>query len=98
VASLAEIRACHASVRDAVLAAATSGKLLLVGSGLMPQTIVSGVRAVGGEVAALIEYDARFLGARGDGPAGAPTCGNRAPRSGRPTWTCRVFMPLWLLN
>ena len=62
MASLAEIRACHASVRDAVLAAATSGKLLLVGSGRMPQTIVSGVRAVGGEVAALIEYDARFWG------------------------------------
>lgn len=63
-ATLAEIRACHAATRDAVHAAAMGGKLLLVGSGRMPQTIVAGVRKAGGDVAALIEYDARFWGRR----------------------------------
>ncbi|RVT97483.1 FkbM family methyltransferase [Rhodovarius crocodyli] len=42
--------------------AAANGRLLIVGSAALPRKIATAVRAAGGQVAALMEFDARFWG------------------------------------
>src|SRR5260370_23728359 len=50
-----------------ILDAARNGRLAIVGSALLPQKCLRGLRSVGGDVRAFIEYDARFWGRIIDG-------------------------------
>ena len=47
--------------------AAALGRLLIVGSAALPQKIARAIRAAGGQVAAHVEFDARFWGGDADG-------------------------------
>lgn len=52
----------HAAVSRQVLVAIETGRLILIGSGPLPQKCLSAIRAVGGSVPFLVEYEPRYWG------------------------------------
>lgn len=63
----ARIAQFSADVAAELTGAAATGRLLVVGSAALPRKIAAAVRAAGGQVAALVEFDARFWGREVDG-------------------------------